>query len=157
MICRAERIGGMAALASTTALVLLAGCGGGDESGERAAAAKPAAEASRVLGAYTQVLRVRDLPADADRASAGRYRLFLKPESFESFTPKGPGYAGEGRPAGGDRYRFGADYGRECESPATYAVREQGGRASFEAVGSDPCPLRREVLATTSWKRVDEP
>ena len=140
----------MIARALPFALVAAAGCGGDDEPADR----EPA---SRVLGAYTQVLRVGDLPAEADRAMAGRYRLFLKRASFESFTPKGPGYAGEGGPEGTHRYVFAADYGRECGRPATYAVQPRGGRVAFEAVGADPCPLRREVLTSATWKPVSEP
>lgn len=143
-------------MAAAIALVTAAGCGAGDEPeapGTQAKAAGP----SPVLGTYTQVLRLRDLPGEADRASAGRYQLLLKPASFESFTPKGPGFAGEGRPTGRDRYEFGKGYRQECEAPATYVVRTEGRRLALEAVGSDPCPLRREVLTTATWKRAKMP
>ena len=118
----------IACMALSIALAPATGCGGGENPARNTP--KRAADVLAVVGAYTQVLR---------------------------FTPKGPGYAGEGRAVGEDRYEFGRDYRQECPAPATYALRTRGERVAFEAVGADPCALRREVLTSKTWARARMP
>ncbi len=147
MISRMARIQATAA----ALMVLAAGCGEDDEPAARKAAA---VEPSPILGAYEQRATESDLGEDPyyDRASLGIHRLSLDADSYESFTPKGPGIAGPGK-AAGTRYTFDADPRRDCTEPATYEVVVSGDTATLTPVGNDPCATREVVLTTKPWRR----
>ena len=137
------------------AAALAAGCGGSeDDKAAPASPKKPAAAAgSPLLGEYVQRVRIKDLSSDDDAGSAGVYRMTLGADSYESFTPKGPGIAGPGRPDGDRRYVFDADYRRECAAPAAYELAEAGGKLEFRPVAKDPCEVRRAALTIAPWRR----
>jgi hypothetical protein len=119
---------------------------------------RPAAAAERLAGDYEVMVTAAD-GAGLDQSLTGVWRMRLKPDGMlELHAP--PTFAGEQSTTGlsftadETTFRTNVFYSDFCSSLGTYRWQLTGTRLVLE-VRDDPCQIRRDLLATRPWTRID--